>query len=240
MNVVVVADAEEAGSVAAHLIEDAAPRVLGVATGASTESTYAELSSRRGLSPATALCLLDEYVGLAHDDTRRFRHVIRRQLADGIGAEVVAPDVDVPPKELDAAAAAYERVVRELSVDLQILGIGRNGHIGFNEPGTPFTSSTRVVTLTAQTRRDNAGGFGSVESVPQRAVTQGIATIAAAAQIVVLAFGHAKAPAVAAMLHGAVASSCPASALRSHPHVTVIADSSALSRRPAPIAPGAA
>lgn len=240
MNVVEVADAAEAGSVTAQLIEAAAPRVLGVATGASTQATYAELSSRRRLAPSTILCLLDEYVGLGRDDPRRFRNLILRQLAGPLGADVVAPDVDVPEEELEPAAAEFERVVRDLTVDVQILGIGRNGHIGFNEPGTPFTSTTRLVSLSAQTRRDNAGPFGSVDDVPQRAVTQGVATISAAAKILLIATGPAKAPAIAAMLDGPVTTSCPASSLRSHPHITVIADSAALSSRSAPIASGAA
>jgi glucosamine-6-phosphate deaminase len=239
MNVIEVADEEEAGSVAARLVERAAPRTLGVATGASTERTYAELSSRMSLSPRTVLCLLDEYVGLAPGDPRRFRHVIVRHLAGAIGSEVVAPDVDVPTDELDDAANAYERVVRDLAVDLQILGIGRNGHIAFNEPGTPFTSPTHVATLSPQTRRDNAGAFGSAEAVPQCAVTQGIATITAAAQILLVATGDAKASAVAAMLDGPVGTTCPATALRGHPHVTVVADAAALSTRTAPGTTGA-
>jgi glucosamine-6-phosphate deaminase len=239
LNVVVVADAIEAGQVTARLVEAASPRVLGVATGASTESTYAELSSRRSLSPSTILCLLDEYVGLTCDHPQRFRNVIDRQLGV-LGCDVVGPDVDASADDLDAAAWEYERTVRALSVDLQLVGIGRNGHIGFNEPGTPFTSSTHVVTLTAATRRDNAARFGSIRAVPRRAVTQGIATIAAAAQIVLVATGSAKATAVAAALDGPVTSSCPASALRLHPHVTVVADSAALSCRTAPVASGAA
>jgi glucosamine-6-phosphate deaminase len=231
MRVIECATPAEVAVVAAHHVIESAPRVLGVATGATPVDTYRELVGRGGLEQATTLALLDEYIGLPADHPQRYRSVIRRQLLAPLGLPddaLLGPDVDAA--DLDAAAIAYEqRLVAVGGVDLQVLGIGRNGHIGFNEPGTPFDSHTRVTELTASTRADNARFFDSADEVPTRVVTQGIATVLGARALLLLAVGAAKAPAIAAMIDGPRTTDVPASALVDHPRLTIVADRAALS-----------
>ncbi len=129
---------------------------------------------------------------------------------------------------LEEAGESYERAITDAGgIDLQVLGIGRTGHIGFNEPGSSFASLTRVKTLTEQTRLDNARFFPSLEDVPTHCVTPGLGTIMRAKRLVLLAFGEAKADAVAGAVEGPVTSSLPGSAIQLHQHVTVILDDAA-------------
>jgi glucosamine-6-phosphate deaminase len=130
--------------------------------------------------------------------------------------------------DLAGAGERYEAAIHAAGgVDLQVLGIGRTGHIGFNEPGSSLASLTRVKTLTQQTRIDNARFFDSVDDVPLHCITQGLGTILRARHLVLLAFGEAKAHAIAAALEGPVSASTPGSAVQLHPHVTVIVDEDA-------------
>ena len=132
---------------------------------------------------------------------------------------------------IEQAGDAYERAIAAAGgVDLQLLGIGTDGHIGFNEPGSSFASRTRVKTLTRQTREDNARFFDSVDDVPMHCITQGLGTILDARHLVLLAFGEAKAEAVAGAVEGPVTASLPGSAIQLHPHVTVVVDEAAASR----------
>ena len=129
---------------------------------------------------------------------------------------------------IETAGEQYEAAIREAGgIDLQILGIGRTGHIGFNEPGSSLASSTRVKTLTEETRADNARFFDSADEVPMHCITQGIGTILRARHLVLLAFGAAKAEAVSAAVEGPVSTSAPGSAVQLHPHVTVVVDEAA-------------
>ncbi|NTY58933.1 glucosamine-6-phosphate deaminase [Mycolicibacterium sphagni] len=209
-----------------------APR-LGVATGGTPMRLYAELGRRsRGgeidLSDAT-LVALDEYVGLDVDDRHSYAAYVRVRIADPLG--VPPANILVPQgsrEDPEAAAAEFEAVVAGLGVDVQIAGIGSNGHLAFNEPGSPLDSMTRVVGLSEQTRRDNARFFGGrIEAVPRYAITQGLGTICRARSVLLLAAGPAKADALAAALSGPVAADVPASVLQRHPDVTVIADPAA-------------
>jgi glucosamine-6-phosphate deaminase len=125
------------------------------------------------------------------------------------------------------AAAEYDELVGRLGVQLQILGIGNNGHIGFNEPGSAFDSRTRVVALTPATRQSNARFFADISEVPTHAVTQGIGTILDAESLLLLATGEGKQEALARAMSGPVSRDCPASALQLHGHVTVVADAAA-------------
>lgn len=231
MRVIECATPAEVAVVAAHHVIESAPRVLGVATGSTPVDTYCELVARGGLGPTTLLAQLDEYVGLPVDHPQRYVNVLRRQLLEPLGlpdTALLGPDVDAV--DLAAAAVAYEqRLAAAGGVDLQVLGIGRNGHIGFNEPGTPFDSRTRVTYLAASTRADNARFFGSVDEVPAQVVTQGIATVLGARALLLLAVGAAKAPAIAAMIDGPRTTDVPASALVDHPRLTIVADRAALS-----------
>ncbi|MCV7344196.1 glucosamine-6-phosphate deaminase [Mycolicibacterium rhodesiae] len=210
---------------------------LGVATGGTPMRVYAELASRsrRGevdLSAATVLAL-DEYVGLDDADPRSYTAYVRSRVADPLGIPVA--NVHVPQGDsADPAAAAVafeQRIADAGGVDVQIAGIGSNGHLAFNEPGSALDSTTRVVELSEQTRHDNARFFGGrVEDVPRRAITQGLATIGRARSILLLAAGPTKADALAAALCGPVDAAVPASVLQRHGDVTVIADRAAWSR----------
>jgi len=220
-------DAVGVGDAAADAVAEVRPRVLGVATGSSPIPTYHALA-RRGAGAIDRLLLLDEYIGLPRDHPERYRNVVLSTVGAllGVSADHVhGPDVDAD--DLNRAADAYEATVIDAKVDVQILGIGRNGHIGFNEPGTDFASRTRVVDLSETTRADNARFFDRPDDVPRHAITQGIATMTAARRIVLVATGTSKANAVARLLSGRVDPSLPASALSTHPDVVVVVDDDA-------------
>jgi glucosamine-6-phosphate deaminase len=233
--VVIVPSSVAAGDIAADAIEALVARrpdaVLGLATGSTPLSAYAAVA-RRGLDLSRVRGFaLDEYVGLPVGHPESYRAVITREVVVPLGLTpslVRVPGDDGGP--LEGAGERYERdIVAAGGVDLQILGIGRTGHIGFNEPGSSFGSLTRVKTLTAQTRADNARFFDSPEEVPTHCLTQGLGTILRARHLVLLAFGVGKAPAVAAAVEGPLTASAPGSAIQLHPHVTVIVDEDAAS-----------
>ncbi|WP_431232363.1 glucosamine-6-phosphate deaminase [Mycolicibacterium psychrotolerans] len=239
MRVTVVDDEMFATAAATALLEalpSAAP-TLGVATGETPMRVYAELGcrSRRGevdLSGARVIAL-DEYVGLDAGDPHSYTAYVRTRIADPLG--IPSANVHVPQGDsADPAAAAevFEQRIADVGgVDVQIAGIGSNGHLAFNEPGSALDSTTRVVELSQQTRHDNARFFGGrVEEVPRQAITQGLATIGRARSILLLAAGRAKADALAAALRGPVAPGVPASVLQRHGDVTVIADRAAWGR----------
>ena len=240
MEVVICRDATEIGGIAADAIGALLTRkpdaVLGLATGSSPLAIYDELAVRCDgghLSFARARGFtLDEYVGLPADHPERYRNVID---------EVFTSRVDIPPDavsspdgeadDIPAACAAYEAAIGAAGgVDLQILGIGTDGHIAFNEPGSSLASRTRLKTLTEQTRQDNARFFDHVDDVPYHVLTQGLGTIMEARHLVLVATGEGKAEAVAAMVEGPVSQVCPASVTQMHPHVSVLLDEAAASR----------
>ena len=172
--------------------------------------------------------LLDEYVGLDPCDPNSYRSVVSRVFTRHVDldrASLHGPDPRAP--DLGAECKRYEEEVRAASIGLQILGIGSNGHIAFNEPGTPFDSVTRVVELSDQTRDDNARFFPPGQLVPVRAMTQGIATILAADELLLVACGERKAGAVARAVEGPICDAAPASAIQVHSNVTVVLDPSA-------------
>lgn len=234
MEVVIVEDRAAGG----RLVADAIVRllrgnerpVLGLATGGSPMPVYDELAARfaRGeVSFAhTRAYALDEYVGLPPDHPESYRAVIRREVVDRLDlppASAHGPDGNAV--DLVAGCQEYDAAVCAAGVELQLLGVGTDGHVGFNEPGSSLSSRTRIKTLTAQTRRDNARFFGGdVDAVPQHVVTQGIGTILSARHLVLLAWGEQKAEAVARLVEGPVTAMIPASALQLHPHATVVVD----------------
>jgi glucosamine-6-phosphate deaminase len=240
VEVVIVEDRAAGGRLVADAIADVVRTqgrpVLGLATGSSPEPVYDELAARyeRGeLSLARARAfLLDEYVGLPAGHPESYRAVIHREVVDRLdlpSSAVRGPDGNAD--DLLPACADYDADVCAAGVQLQLLGVGTDGHVGFNEPGSSLASRTRVKTLTAQTRTDNARFFGGdVDRVPQHVVTQGIGTILAAGHLVLLAWGGQKADAVARLVEGPVTAMIPASALQLHPHATVIVDEPAASR----------
>ncbi|MEJ1088741.1 glucosamine-6-phosphate deaminase [Microbacterium sp. Mu-80] len=209
--------------------------VLGLATGSSPLATYREL--RRRFTDGTVSLerargfLLDEYVGLPRGHRETYRAVIERELGNrvGFGVNAIAgPDVWAPDLA-DACERYEEQIATAGGIDLQILGIGSNGHIGFNEPGSDFASRTRVSRLTDQTRADNARFFGDdIAAVPTHCVTQGLGTIGEARRIVLIATGHSKSHAVARLLTDPATPDLPASALLNHPSVTLFADAAAV------------
>ena len=240
MEVVILPSAEEIAATGADTVVRLLTRqpdaVLGLATGSSPLGVYQDLARRHGAGEVSFAqargFLLDEYVGLPGDHPQCYRSVIRRELestVDFAPGAVQGPDGQAA--DLPAACDAYETAIREAGgVDLQLLGIGTDGHLAFNEPGSSLTSRTRVKTLTAQTRTDNARFFDSPDEVPRHVVTQGLGTISDARHLVLLAAGEAKADAVARTVEGPVAASCPASVLQLHPHVTVLLDEAAAAR----------
>ena len=234
--VVIVDDSDEAGElVAAHIAAQASasrPYVLGAATGSSPLTVYRALARRvtNGLDLSHVECFaLDEYVGLPDGHPESYREVLRREVCEPLG---VRPELmHTPDGSVDGihtAGARYEAAITTAGgIDLQLLGVGTDGHIGFNEPGSSLASLTRLKTLTEQTRRDNARFFASLDEVPVHCVTQGIGTILRAGHLVLVAFGASKARAVAAAVEGPVTASVPASAIQLHPRVTVVIDESA-------------
>ncbi|MGR3464487.1 glucosamine-6-phosphate deaminase [Limimaricola sp.] len=175
---------------------------------------------------------LDEYVGLPPDHAQSYHAFMRAQLIAPLGldpARLHLPRGDAPDPV--AEARRYEAAILAAGgIDLQLLGIGENGHIGFNEPSSSLASPTRVKTLNRGTRAANARFFGPGETVPRHAITMGIATILQARHALMLATGAHKAAAVAAMAEGPVSARCPASALQMHPRATIVLDAAAAAK----------
>lgn len=235
--VVIVPDAHAAGALVAdeivRLIDAKADTVLGLATGSTPLPVYEALRERlpgRDVSRVRGFAL-DEYVGIDPVHPESYRSVIHREVIEPLGLDPAR--IRVPDGSLDGiehAGADYDDAIAAAGgVDLQILGIGTDGHIGFNEQGSSFASRTRVKTLTEQTRKDNARFFDSPDQVPTHCITQGLATILEARHLVLLAFGAGKARAVAGAVEGAVSAMNPGSAIQLHPHVTVVVDEAAAS-----------
>jgi glucosamine-6-phosphate deaminase len=245
MEVVPLGSPAEIAAVAADVVEAVVRRkpaaVLGLATGSTPLPAYRELIRRHeagtGPSYAAVTCFnLDEYVGLPAPDGgvpgQSYRATIARELTNGLGIradQVNGPDPS--PGGLPTAGERYEALIDQAGrVDVQFLGIGSDGHLAFNEPGSSLASRTRIKTLTAQTRQDNARFFGSLDEVPQHVLTQGLGTILEARHLLLIASGPGKSDAVAASVEGPVSASCPASVLQLHPHVTVLLDPPAAAR----------
>lgn len=240
MKVTITSGTDESARLAADTIEALLTRkpdaVLGLATGSTPRATYDELvrrhrAGRISFAQARAFTL-DEYIGLPVDHSQRYRNVIQEVFT---GRVDFAPGAVQGPDSLaddhQAAALAYERAIAQAGgVDLQILGIGTNGHIAFNEPGSSLSSRTRVSPLADQTRQANARFFdGDVEAVPRLCFTQGLGTIMEARQLLLVASGEHKAPAVRELVEGPVSVIWPATIMQRHPNVTVLLDEAAAS-----------
>ncbi len=244
MRVIIVKDAQQMGRVAADLVvEDMSKRavyILGLATGSTPLPLYQELIRRHreeGLDFSKVISFnLDEYIGLPPGHPESYRRFMDDNLFDHININkklTFVPDGTVE----DLAKVAefcewYEAQIADVGgVDYQVLGIGGNGHIGFNEPGSSLGSMTRIKTLTEQTRKDNARFFDNdMNQVPKYSITMGIGTIMKAKKVVLLATGKGKAEAVAQSLEGPVSSRCPASALQLHQYATYVVDEAAASK----------
>ncbi|HKU12587.1 MAG TPA: glucosamine-6-phosphate deaminase [Sinomonas sp.] len=239
MEIIVLPDAHAVARTAADIIQariEKGRAVLGLATGSTPLGTYQELirrHSEEGLSFAdTRAFTLDEYLGLPADHPESYRSVIRREFTDSVDfAHGSVHSIDGQAADPEAEAARYDAAIAAAGgVDVQLLGIGTDGHIGFNEPMSSLASRTRIKTLTEQTRRDNARFFPSPDDVPHHVLTQGLGTIREARHILLIGLGEPKAQAIATAVEGPLAANCPASALQLHPHTTVLVDAGAASR----------
>lgn len=214
----------------AQLVRETPNAVLGLATGRTPLQLYQELirmhrSEGLDFSKVTTFNL-DEYVGLPATHDQSYHWFMQENFFRHINIDVKRTHVpDGTAKDLHAECRDYEeRILAAGGIDMQLLGLGRNGHIGFNEPTGSLRSRTWIKILSEQTIQDNSAVFGDIASMPRHAITMGVGTILDARRTLLLAFGSAKVPAVADMIEGALAAICPASALQLHPRATVILD----------------
>ena len=240
MEVIVKESYEEMSRQSAEIIADYIrhkPRaVLGLATGSTPLGTYKELirmHKEDGLDFSRVVTFnLDEYVGLAHDHPQSYYFFMNENLFKHINAN--PKNVHVPDgtaKDIPGFCRWYEeQIVKAGGLDVQLLGIGSNGHIAFNEPGSSLGSRTRVKTLDDKTRQDNARFFRSLNEVPKYAITMGIGTIMDARQLVLLANGPGKAEAISKTCEGPITAMVPATVVQLHPKATIVVDKQAASR----------
>ncbi len=240
MEVIITKTADEASALAADMIErklmSKPNAVLGLATGSTPLGLYKELVKRhreKGLDFSKVTTFnLDEYLGLSPSHPQSYRYFMDENLFKHIN--VPASSIHVPyghaASVLDFCEWYENEMKRSGGIDIQILGIGGDGHIAFNEPGSSLGSRTRLKTLTEQTIRDNARFFSSMDEVPRFAITMGVGTIIEARQIIMLAFGSSKAGIIAEAIEGPVTSQVTASALQLHRDVVVLVDEAAGSK----------
>ena len=239
MKIVTCKNYEEMSQKAAELIINQVAQkphsTLGLATGSTPLGLYQELikayQDKKISFKDVSSYNLDEYIGITRSHPQSYYQYMYQNLFKSIDIKdenVHIPDNDV--KKLDQIAKMYNDQLNQAQIDLQILGIGSNGHIGFNEPGTPLDAETFIVTLDQQTRLDNQRFFNSLDEVPQYAITMGIKNIMKSKKIILLASGVEKSEAIYKMIHKNVSVDCPASVLQLHPDVTVIIDEKAASK----------
>lgn len=207
--------------------------VLGLATGSSPVGLYKNMikdHKENGTSYKDVKSYnLDEYVGIDRNDPQSYYTFMYENLFKDIDIDL--NNTHVPYGNTEADCKAYEDALSEVSIDLQVLGIGQNGHIGFNEPGTPFEELTHIVDLTENTREANARFFDNdINKVPTQAISMGIGTIMKSKKVLLVANGENKADAVKAMIEGPIDTACAASALQNHADVVVVLDKAAASK----------
>ena len=239
MKIIVTEDyshlSEVAAGIIAKTIIEKPDAVLGLATGTSPIGTYKKLIdfyNNKLISFKKAHTVnLDEYVGLAEENEQSYHYFMHDILFDHI--DIKRKNIHIPcglGDDLEKNCKEYDAILKEHPTDLQLLGIGSNGHIGFNEPHTPFKSFTHIVELTERTRHDNARLFGFGDSVPKQAITMGIVGICHAKKILILASGEHKADAVHDMVCGDISEHCPASILQLHNDATLVVDKEAAAK----------
>lgn len=239
MEIIRVKDYEEMSQTASSYIikklKQLETPVLGLATGSTPEGLYRNLvdeNKKGNISFKNVTTFnLDEYTNIEPTDPNSYHYFMNKHLLDYI--DIPKNQVHLPngsAEDLEAECQGYEDKISEAGkIDLQVLGIGVNGHIGFNEPGTPFTSRTHIVTLDESTREANSRFFNSIDEVPTHAITMGIETIMESKEILMLISGEQKAETLNRLLNGEVSEEFPASILHKHSKVTVIADAAACS-----------
>lgn len=240
MKVVILKNAAEVAAYGAQIFVkhiNAKPNaVLGLATGSTPVALYKELIAAHQAGQVSfkqvSTFNLDEYLGLSGTHPQSYRHFMNQQLFDHV--DIAKANTAVPAGDaanpLDACAAYEAAIVAKGGIDIQLLGIGRNGHIGFNEPSSSLRSRTRVKTLTRATIDDNARFFGPGEFQPHLSLTMGIGTILESRKVLLLATGESKADAIKATVEGPLSASCPASALQLHEQAVLIIDEAAASK----------
>ncbi len=242
VEVIICKDYDEMSKVAAEMVREAIRRkpnlVLGLATGSTPLGLYKELirmHKEEGLDFSQVVTFnLDEYYPMRPDHPQSYHTFMFENLFNHINIpreNIHIPNGWIPPDQIEEYCRWYEEHIKEHGgIDLQILGIGANGHIAFNEPGTALQSRTQLVTLDAQTIKDNSRFFESEEEVPRWAISMGVATILEARKIILLANGEHKADAIAMCVEGPITAQVTSSALQLHPNTTVIVDEAAASK----------
>lgn len=240
MRVIILPDSDSVSrrgaEVIANLVRKQPACVLGLATGGTPQGAYAELirlHREDGLDFSRVQTFnLDEYVGLAPSHPQSYRHFMQTNLFDHINVEPECTQVpDGLAGDYEEFCELYEKMILDAGgIDMQLLGIGSDGHIAFNEPGSSLGSRTRLKTLAPETIHDNARFFGSIDEVPRLAVTMGVGTILDSRRCLLLAYGESKADAIAAAVEGPVTAQITASALQLHRDVTVIVDEAAAAK----------
>ncbi|MBO5221960.1 MAG: glucosamine-6-phosphate deaminase [Clostridia bacterium] len=237
MKVIVAKDYAEMSVIAADLVAQqikAKPDcVLGLATGSTPEGMYAELIKKYEAGnldfAAVRSVNLDEYYPIKPDNDQSYRYFMNTKLFDHVNIDKA--NTNVPnglAEDAEAEGARYDKIIADLGgIDLQILGIGQNGHIGFNEPDAELIAGTHLADLTEDTIKVNSRFFASVDEVPKQAFSMGIGSIFCARNIIIMASGANKHAAIAKMLEGKLTTMCPATLLNLHPNVTVICDEAA-------------
>lgn len=231
MEIIRVKDTAEGGKKVFELIKEGiaqGAKVFGLATGSTPETLYAEIvASDLDFTDKIAINL-DEYVGLAGEDEQSYRYFMNEKLFNKKPfKESYVPNGQA--EDLAAECKRYDEIIASHPIDIQILGIGENGHIGFNEPGTPFDAQTQVVELTETTINANKRFFEKVEDVPTTAISMGLSSIMQGKKIILMAYGKNKADAIKAMIEGDVTTDLPASVLQQHQDVVVVIDEAAAS-----------
>lgn len=236
----IVKDYEELSRSAARIVSDHVKKkptlVLGLITGETPIGCYRELirmHREKGLDFSKVTTFnVDEYLGLPPTHPQSYRYFMNKNLFNHVNIRMEKTHIpDGASEDPRKACEDFEKLIKASGgIDLQLLGIGVNGHIAFNEPGSPFDSRTRVVNLSEETIKANARFFSSIDEVPRQAISMGIGTILEARKIILLASGERKAEAVAKSIEGPVTTECPASALQMHPDCTFIIDKAAASK----------
>ncbi len=225
----------EAAKYVAEVVSNKPDCVLGLATGSTPEGMYDELAKMYEAGKLdfskTRSVNLDEYYPITPDNDQSYRYFMNKNLFDRVNIDKANTYVpDGTAKDVEAHCKAYDANIAALGgVDIQVLGIGKNGHIGFNEPDAELIGGTHLTGLTKSTIEANARFFASEEDVPKHALTMGMESVFKARRILLLASGEGKAEAVKAMLGGKISTSCPASLLALHNDVIVICDEAAYS-----------
>lgn len=233
MNIIIAKDYDEASRISADIISGIVQNkpncVIGLATGSTPIGLYDYMSKdhkEKGISYAGVKTVnLDEYVGLDANHDQSYAYFMNYHLFSKL--DIDKANTNLPcgiAPDIRAECDRYNNLLSTLVPDVQVLGIGSNGHIGFNEPGTPFNSVTQLVNLTESTIKDNSRLFANVDEVPKQAFSMGISNIMSAKKILMLAFGKNKAKAVKGMIEGEITPALPASVLQMHNDVTVILD----------------